>query len=340
MSITLSKWLDTASREQAVKCLEPFLTLSSINNEIEVWERILSAYIIACVHNNDCEQARKYEKKLQESIGKRIDFDINASYKLNILRRKASSLYPPKQAFNSTRKSKVFFAPKEKDGLPLDPIEYYMSLNNFIATALMAGEFQSVLDEAAEIISLPQKLKYLKFPRFEMPLNNAVLIFFLNNKITVNEAIERLQQIIDTYTIQDSTGVIIKVNLAIFYGLSYNFSKSLDILEGLYDKMKVIENLEFYYKYLVEVNLEAIQYIIGNRNSLISLSDLQKECASRREEYLEAHVKCLMEAFTQVEEDSSWYNTVLENSQMNRSNSWKYYGRKYLFGELEFWSES
>lgn len=340
MSITLSKWLDATSREQAVKCLEPFLTLPSVNNEIEVWERILSAYIIACVHNNDCEQVQKYEKKLQESIGKRIGFDIDASYKLNILRRKASSLYPPNQAFNSTRKSKSFFAPKEKDGLPLDPIEYYMSLNNFMATALMAGEFQLVLDEAVEILSLPQKLKYLKFPRFEMPLNNAVLIFFLNNKITADEATERLQQIIDTYTIEDSTGVIIKVNLAIFYGLSCDFSKSLDILEKLYKEISIIENLEFYYKYLVEVNFGAIQYLSGNKDSVVSLSNLQKECASRQETYLEAHVKYLIESFTQTEEDSPWYNTALENPQMSHTKCWKYYGRKYLFGELEFWSES
>jgi hypothetical protein len=67
---------------------------------------------------------------------------------------------------------------------------------------------------------------------------------------------------------------------------------------------------------------------------------LQKECASRQEKYLEAHVKCLIESFTQAEEDSPWYNTALKNPQMSHSKCWKYYGRKYLFGELEFWSES
>ena len=341
MSITLSKWLDTTSRERAVKCLEHYLTLSSIDNEIEVWERIVSTYIIACIHNNDCKKAREYEKKLQSSIGKRIGFDIDASYKINILRRKASSLYPPEQAYILTRKSKDFFAPKEKDSLPLDPIEYYMSLNNFLATSLMAGEYHSILDETTEILSLPQKIKYLKFPRFEMPLNNAILILFLNNKITANEACERLQQIIDTYNIEDSTGVIIKVNLAIFYGILDDFSKSLDILTELYDEIKTIENLEFYYKYLVEVNLKVVQYLNGSMESLNILLSLQNECACRSEKYLEAHVKCLIEIFEQTTAiEPSWYNTSLVNSKMERSNCWKYYGRKYLFGELEFWSES
>lgn len=341
MSITFSKWLDTTSRESAVKCLEPYLMLSFIDDEIETWERIVSTYVIACIHNNDCAKAREYENKLQSSIGKRISFDIGASYKINILRRKASSLYSPEQAYIMTRKSKDFFAPKGKDCLPLDPIEYYMSLNNFLATSLMSGEYCSILDETTEILSLPQKIKYLKFPRFEMPLNNAIIILFLNNKITANEACERLQQIIDTYNIEDSTGVIIKVNLAIFYGILDDFSKSLEILAKLYDGIKTIGNLEFYYKYLVEVNLKVVQYLNGSMDDLHILLSLQNECACRSEKYLEAHVKCLIETFEQTTViEPSWYNTSLVNSKMKQSNCWKYYGRKYLFGELEFWSES
>lgn len=342
MSITLSKWLDTASRERAVKCIEPFLVMSIIDDEIEVWERIVSAYIIACVHNNDCDKAREYESKLQASIGRRINFDIDASYKLNILRRKASSLYPPQQAFIWTRKSKAFFAPKEKESLPLDPIEYYMSLNNYLATSLMSGKFNLVTEETAELISLPQKIKYLKFPRFEMPLNNAILIFYLNHKITVDEARERFQQIIDTYNVEDSTGVIIKVNLAIFYGLAGDFQESLQILETLYDKIKFIKNLEFYYKYLVEVNFRVLQYLNGNKESLETLEDIQKECATKGEGYLEAHVKCVMDFAKQEEKISplSWYHTDMVNSKMKHDDCWKYYGHKYLFGELEFWSES
>lgn len=341
VSITLSKWLDTSSRKRAFKCLEPFLNIAYIDNEIEVWERIVSAYIIACVHNNACEEAKKYEIQLKESIGKRIAFDIDASYKINIMRRKASSLHNPEQSFISTEKSKNFFAPKIKGGLPLDPIEYYMSLNNFLATSLMAGEFETTLNEATEILSLPKKIKYLKFPRFEMPINNAILIYYLNNQITADKACERLQQVIDTYNLESSTEVIIRVNIAIFHAISNNLSKSLNILKNLFDKMKEIDNLEFYYKYLVEVNFKVIEYLNGDKSSLNTLSKLQKECVSQGEKYLEAHVKSLVDLSTQtLPIDTSWYITPLTDFKLEHSNCWKYYGRKYLFGELEFWSES
>ena len=125
MSVTLSKWLDNRSRVRAKTCLEPYLDLECIDTETEVWERILSAYIVACVHNNDIELAQKYEKDLNNSITERIDFDIEASFRLNTLRRKASGLHPPAVSFKMVQKSKEFFAPRntaESGGAPLDTI--------------------------------------------------------------------------------------------------------------------------------------------------------------------------------------------------------------------------
>lgn len=342
LSITLSKWLDTSSRERAVKCLEPFLNLSSINYEIEIWERITSTYIIACIHNNDYNKARVYENKLKLSIGNRIMFDIDALYKLNIMRRKSSSLYSPKQAFILTKKSKNFFAPKVDGGFPLNPIEYYMSLNNFLATALMSGEFYSVIHETEEILSLPQKIKYLKFPRFEMPLNNAILIFYLNNKITANEACTLFLRITESYNTENSTLVILKVNLAIFHAIIGDFFCALKILEELYKKIEVIENLEFYYKYIIEVNLIPLKYLNGYNHSLHLLKKLESECISKGEEYFQFHVQSLIKAINdkKIINPLLWYNTPLDICNLTQENYWKYYGRKYLFGELEFWSES
>lgn len=343
MSITLSKWLDTYSRAEAVNCLIPYLDLTSVNNEIEIWERVISAYIVACVHNNDSTTALVYEHKLQASIKSRINFDMDASYKLNILRRKASSLYPPRQAYLFTKKSKDFFAPKESNGMPLNPIEYYMSLNNFLATSLMSGEFASVVKEATELVSLPKKIKYMKFPRFEMPLNNSILISFLNQRITAQEACIHLKQIIKDYNTEDSTGVIIKVNIAVLYGLVGDFTEAGKILTELYENTKDIKNLEFYYKFLIEVNLAAIRYLDDAvEEALKLLTPLQEACTSREETYLGEHVRLLIKDFEQEFPQSRdiWYQMYLVDQKLQQKQYWKYYGHKYLFGELEFWSES
>lgn len=341
LSITLSKWLDSQSRKRAVNCLVPYLELASVNNEIEIWERIVSAYIIACIHTNNYEQAQEYESRLYISIKKRIDFDIDASYKLNIIRRKATSLHPPRQALSLIKKSKDFFAPKETGGMPLNPIEYYMSLNNFLAVSLMNGKYEEALKSAVEISMLPKSIRYLKFPRFEMPLNNAVLIFYLNGKLTEIEAYNCIQQILDSYKMEESTEIIIKVNHSIFEGLCGNHEAALETLTDLHSKIIHIRNLEFYYKYLVEINLLVFKFLNTGIDPTAELKELRSECIDNNENYLELHSEALLISLTDSDIDSFRYDTTnIHVNNGKNSDDLTYYTHKYLFGELEFWSES
>lgn len=350
MSITLSKWLDTRSRERAKACLEPFLDRMNLDAETEVWERILSAYIVACVHNNDIEFAKKYEQKLSASITTRIDFDLEASFRLNTLRRKASSLYPPDIAFERAGKSKDFFAPrdaKESGGAPLDPVEYYMSLNNYIAAALTAGMAPAVFHDTALLIKLPLSYPYLKFPRYEMPLNNAVLVAFLNDAVTAGEAEAALRKVLSQRETEDTTAVIIRTNIAICTALQGNFSQAREQFEMLAQETSKIKNLEYYYLCLIEVNLVAVLYALGQGKRAVHLLEKFLETpTSVFDEFLEYHARellanCRME---QPEDKARWYRQALPLPESlkgtSRKKSWDYYGNKYLFGELEFWSES
>ena len=350
MSVTLSKWLDNRSRVRAKTCLEPYLDLECIDTETEVWERILSAYIVACVHNNDIELAQKYEKELNNSITERIDFDLEASFRLNTLRRKASGLHPPAVSFKMVQKSKEFFAPRntaESGGAPLDPVEYYMSLNNYIATALMAGKATKVFQDAEILIRLPLTYQYLKFPRYEMPLNNAVLVAFLNGAVSAKEAELSLQKVLARREAENTTGVIIRVNLAVFAALQGNFDQAKELLETLAQETSKIENLEYYYLYLIQVNLAAVLYASGQKESAIQiLEDLSGEPIFSFDEFLEGHARALLTdcCTGQLDDEVYWYQQALlipdSLKDTTWGESWKYYGNKYLFGELEFWSES
>ncbi|MBD5150679.1 MAG: AAA family ATPase [Oscillibacter sp.] len=350
MSVTLSKWLDNRSRMRAKTCLEPYLDLEYLDKETEIWERILSAYIVACVHNNDIELAQKYEKDLNHSITQRIDFDLEASYRLNTLRRKASGLHPPPVSFKMVQKSKDFFAPRrtaESGGAPLDPVEYYMSLNNYIATALMAGKATEVFQDADFLIKLPLTYRYLKFPRYEMPLNNAVLVAFLNDAVSAKDAELSLQNILARHKAENTTAVIIRVNIAVFASLQGNLDQAKDSLEALAQETSKIDNLEFYYLYLIQVNLAAVLYALGQKESAIQiLEDLSRDPVFSFDEFLEGHARALLTDCStgQLDDNVHWYQQAMLIPDSLRGTtwgeSWKYYGNKYLFGELEFWSES
>lgn len=350
MSITLSKWLDTNSRVRSKVCLELYLDIKYLDEETEVWERILSAYIVACIHNNNIELAQKYEKKLNDSITARIDFDLDASFRLNILRRKASGLHPPEVSFKMVRKSKDFFAPcsiVESSRAPLNPVEYYMSLNNYIATALMAGKALHVFQDAGVLINLPFMYRYLKFPRYEMPLNNAILVAFLNGAIDAEEAEQSLHKVLLQCETENTTAVIIRVNIAVFTALSGNLDQARKSLETLDQETSTIENLEFYYLYLVKVNLAAVLYASGQQESAIQiLEELSKIPSFLFDEFLAEHARVLhADIFAEHPEDiMNWYQQSLPTPDNLKNTtwgeSWSYYGNKYLLGELEFWSES
>lgn len=350
MSVTLSKWLDNRSRIRAKTCLEPYLDLHYLNEETDVWERILSVYIVACIHNNDLDLAQKYEKKLNDSLTERIDFDLEASFRLNTLRRKASGLHPPKVSFAMVRKSKEFFSPRggvENGETPLDPIEYYMSLNNYIATALMAGKASRVFRDAEVLIKLPMTYQYLKFPRYEMPLNNSILVAFLNGSINASEAEESLESVLVQCEAENTTAVIIRVNLAVFTALKGNVMEAREHLELLVREMEKIENLEYYYKYLVQVNLAASLCATGqNDHAQQILQELSRNPAFSYDDFLAAHADALLRdcALERTDDPSVWYQQPLHIPDRLKGtgweDSWNYYGNKYLFGELEFWSES
>lgn len=260
---------------------------------------------------------------------------------MNIIRRKATSLHPPRQALSLIKKSKDFFAPKETGGMPLDPIEYYMSLNNFLAASLMNGKYEDALKSAAEISVLPKDIGYLKFPRFEMPLNNAVLIFYLNGKLTEIEAYNCIQQILDAYKMEESTEIIIKVNRSIFEGLCGNHVAALETLTDLHNKIVHIRNLEFYYKYLVEVNLLVFKFLNTGSIPIDELEELRSECIDNDENYLELHSEAIINSLKDSDIDSFSYDSRnLHIDDRKSSDDLTYYTHKYLFGELEFWSES
>ena len=350
LSLVLSKWLDERSRLRAKTCLEPYLDIRNIDGETDVWERVISAYIVACIHNNDVETALQYEKRLTQSIETRIAFDLEASFRLNTLRRKASSLYSPAVALHMVRKSKDFFAPKNRTvsgGTPLDPVEYYMSLNNYLAVALMAGKASEVFQDAGALINLPHEYGYLKFQRYEMPLNNAVLIAYLNGAISAERAQVSLRDILEKSEAENSTSTIIRVNIAIFSALHGNFESAQKQLDILLNEVLKIKNIEYYYSYLIRVNLAAVLFVQGQKDRCIRLlEELAGDMLLQSDAILELHANALMRScvLDSGDDQQRWYLEPIalpENTHNSICGSeWNYYGNKYLFGELEFWSES
>lgn len=343
LSITLSKWLDSKSRKRARECLVPYLDKKYIDNETELWERILSAYIVACIHDNHRKEAEENEKKLNDSIACRLEYDFDASCKLNILRRKASMIYDEKKTFDLAKKSKEFFS--NNHDRVLDPLQYYMSTTNFMAAALKMGKSNILSEDTTKMLNLPLKYPYINFQRMEMPLNNIIIASYINGDLTADVAAEQLNNILDTYQSEETTSTIIKSNIAVLYCIARKYNEGRQLLEEIFATFEEMPNLEFYYRYLITRNLCAIKFISDKSEAISLLKELCKMPNISNRTVFKMQSEMLLEdmmKFSNLTQlPDTWYLDALRYPDEDEIPSyWKYYGKKYLFGELEFWSES
>lgn len=343
LSITLSKWLDSNSRKKARECLVPFLDKEYISNEMELWERILSAYIVACIHDNHRDEAEKNEKKLNDSIACRLEYDFDASCKLNILRRKASMIYDEKKTFDLAKKSKEFFS-NNQDRI-LDPLQYYMSATNFMAAALKMGKTNILSEDIDKMLNMQSKYPYINFQRMEMPLNNIIIASYINGALTAGVAAQQLTSVLDTYQSEETTSTIIKSNIAVLFCIDRKYNEGIQMLEEIFIAFQKMPNLEFYYRYLITRNLCAVKFIFDKKEAISLLTELcnMPNLSNRKVFKMQSEMllENMMKFSTITKLPDTWYLDPLRYpSEEEIPSYWKYYGKKYLFGELEFWSES
>jgi len=346
MSISYSKYIDNENRKNAIDCLLPYI--DSITYEFEIWQRLCSALLIAYIHSNMIDSAKEIEKKLMYELSKRIDYDIDSLIDLNILRRKSSSIHFPKTALQFIKKSVEFFGPRNFDtnGLhPFDIKEYYMSLTNYVAMSLVSGNFIDGYQKSLALINLPNRHKDIHFQRLQIPMNNYILISYFSNQLSLNQSLHHMQELAKNKDMQDVDKMVIETNLAIFLALSEEIDASKEILTKLKNKIEQHQFLESFYYNLIQSNYASLIYLLNEREEALKIiQDLSK--------YTKKY--CINDGYT-IKRTSAIYQTMSNNISYSNAlswfndaiaiypendSSWKYFGKGFIFGELEFWSDS
>ncbi len=343
-ALICSKWLDRRMREEAEDALYIMLQEPTIIQEAELWERLASTALVASIHNNNTTRAKEIEKQLYLNLGERIAFDSSAEKTLNVLRRKSSCLHPPAFAALNVKKSLDFFGPPPDSDIIAAPRyhnEYYMALCNYVATTLMAGKFDESAKGAKVFLSFIRRQSNVQFPRIEMPLNNCVIALYLANEASAEESVIELMNILETIRAEVTTSIVINVNLAILKTLCGDVLNGQKLLQRQKEVLDDYQNVEFYYSFLVKSNLAVLDYILGRRYEAQKLTiELAEGDRIKEELYFLKRNDALQQVFNEAEPNAlhPWLDTLLLSRGVD--SCWNYYGRKLLFGELEFWSES
>ena len=339
-ALCLNKKLDSDSRTKAVNMLNRYKTLENINEESEIWCRILLLQIISYIHINDKDNAIKNEKKINVYLSNRMNYDLDAEDKINILRRKASAIHEITFAYRQTKKSVDYFGPIEA---PLNPIQYYYSLNNHAANALVIGDFDISFDYANLAIKLIKDFKQIDFPNPEKLINNYILSGIASKKMSIENGIEHFKEIFKK-TDQSADSILMRINQAVLYAINNDLQEAGKLLNILQQKLLDQNSIELYYSYYVDSNMMVVEYLKGNKELAINLWNKLSYVPSIGESkyYKERHelIKSLFEMDLKVT-GKEWSNLLNKYfPEFDEKYDEKSFTNGFLTSDIQFWSES
>ena len=190
-AITLTKILNEQSRQMAISCIQEY-TLEKLNNEGDLYLRIQLTLISSYAHMAQLDKARECEKKIIKYLQPRLNFDENAQYIANVLRRKSNAMHECVYAERNIRKSVQYFAPLRGQSAPLNPIQYLMSLGNYAGILIECGQFLNCFNAITKAQKLVENNPQVAFPRVHIIDNNYLICIYLMDS-------KRKKEVLDSY---------------------------------------------------------------------------------------------------------------------------------------------
>ncbi|WP_413409379.1 hypothetical protein [Paenibacillus amylolyticus] len=343
LAMCLTKKIDSDSRNKSVSILDKYKDINSLDGESELWSRILSLQMISYIHINDKTSAIKNENLLMHYLGDRASYDMDAEDKINILRRKSSAVHSIIFAQRSTMKSVKYFGPLENGGVPLNPIQYYFSLNNHIANTLVLGKFEESFEDATQLRKFIANHKGIPFPRPEIPLNNYILSGIASENISFEKGLEIYNEMFNKIK-SSADSILLKINQAVLYAATNQLDHARDILDTLKKKLIRQKNIELYYQFYVDSNLMVVEYLLGNQSEALELWNTISYMPSIGDQnYYEKRHELIKELFdSNIQLSGLEWFTVIDKMYpefVERSKE-KSFGNGFLMSDIQFWSES
>ena len=343
LALCSSKSSAVSKKIEAIQFLE-FWNLPSFQEiEGELWSRIASTLLSLYVHVGDNAKARLIEKQIMHFLSMRMKFDSNAEVQINIIRRKSNAIHSPEIATSRTEKSVAFFSKHNPDGVPLYPVQLYMSLSNHSGNLTIVGSFQSAFEAAGKALSLLTSVSEAYFPRDEIPANNYAVSGFYSGLLDAEEGTTILKQTLRSCDFCDN--FLLRNNLGVLLALQGQLKEAKDVLGSAYRDLCSEDPDDFFAFYLLN-NLVGVEVIGGDKAAaskyFMSLKNLKPAILSWELPHLELRLRLLDRAIGEFGSNSpvEWMNALFDYDKDGLGPSWKYLGWGFMMSDLQFWSES
>lgn len=313
------------------------------NTENEIWCRIMLSLLIVYIHLYDNEYAKKIEREIVLALVDKVKYDSSAQVQINILRRKASSLYINEIACERTSKSIEFFSLSDTSNILIRPIQYYMAVTNHSGNLLVSGDFEKSFIFAKEAIDTLNTYGNLLFPRPLIPSNNYIISGILSKTFSLSDALYMFNSIFD---INDMTTgqILLRNNLGVLYALNGDIKNAQIVFENIITFLNNNSRVDGYYHFFPGVNLATIKFLKGEKNTAKEMvKDLNNKIPDIPDKlFLRKRCELLTEIMSNEKVNSieTWNETFEKKNVFELGKAWKFYGSSFLFSDIQFWSES
>lgn len=336
-SISLTKLIDESCRQESIECLKNY-TLQKLNNEGDLYLRVLLSLISSYSHVAEINKAKACEKEISRYLAPRLAYDENACMIINILRRKANSMHECLLAERSIKKSVQYFSPLPDQSAPLDPIQYLMSLGNYAGILIECGCFE----EACRVVMKAQELvinnEQIVFPRTQIIDNNYLIGTYLMDNLMHKEVLYAYKKLVDIS--QNADNIFIISNYSSLLAINGNIDEASALLENL--KRKKQNNSEQFYELCIYNNLLVIklfkkEYIYAQNllNQLkLHVNGIIDESYYQKRFQLFQHV-----IDEEIDIPLEKIDTFLYDLCGDYQEAWAYWGRSFAYTALYYWSD-
>lgn len=341
LSINLSKTLSQDDIRESANCLRDWDDLKI--TESELWVRLSLTLMIVESHLGNNDVARLLERKVMLFLSERIKYDQSALYNINVLRRKSSSLHVFEIAAERTSKAVDYFSVADINDKLIYPVEFYMSINNHAGNLLVGGDFELSFQAAGIAVNTMKEYSNVLFPRPMVAANNFIISGILSKKISPEEALVMFES---TTSISEDFAdqVLLKTNKSVSYILAGQAAKAEKQLEKLYDTLLSATRIDDYYFYFVAANLSSVKIVNGKK---AAAKKLLEQCGEKIPDipdkaFLIKRHQLLSNLIKKEEkfDIAKWNNVLIDRYPNQLGKAWEFYGKGFLFSDIQYWSDS
>ena len=337
----LSKSIDKQERELAVTLLERYKENTQINEEVDLWERLMTSLITAYYHSGKKSKAKFLEEDVLSKLAIRSKFDIVAQLRMHILYRNSNAIHGSEFAEGLIEKSVVYFKGNNNLDIPYNILEYYKSLVNYSSSLCKNGKYVEAFLQTQNAIKLQRDFSDIDFPREQIIHNNFAVSGYLSKQLDLLESIKILESICENVP-SIAEKIFYATNLTIFYLLNNEIAKAKVYLQSIITEFNVQDDLEGSYKYKIYLTYALIYYI---ENDLVKAKHSLKTAeiainSLTDKSYIHKKFKLILNLFNSEERivtPQLLDIALLEKVTTYQNSVWDFLGRTFPYSILSNW---